>query len=89
MFNSSSFSYTKDDGKQHFLDNLGKWDCILGKGMDDQMYHLIKYSSIYCKMDCTVVMDGYEVFMRWMLEHTELYVDNVLLQYNTWLHHLC
>ena len=30
--------------------------------MDNQMFGLIKYSSIYCKMDCKVLMDGYEVF---------------------------
>ena len=44
--------------------------------MDNQMFDLIKYSSIYCKMDCKVLMDGYEVFRGWMLEHTELDVDN-------------
>ena len=72
----------KDDDKQQFLNNFEQWDCILGKGMDNQMFGLIKHSSIYCKMDCKVLMDGYEVFRGWMLEHTELYVDNVItLQY--------
>ena len=68
----------KDDDKQQFLNNLETWDCILGKGMDNQMFDLIKYSSIYCKMDCKVLMDGYEVFRGWMLEHTELDVDNFI-----------
>ena len=40
------------------------------------MFDLIKYSSIDCKMGCKVLMDGYEVFRQWMLEHTELDVDN-------------
>ena len=40
------------------------------------MFDLIKYSSIYCKTDCKVLMDGYVVFRSWMLEHTELYVDS-------------
>ena len=41
--------------------------------MDNQMFGLTKYSSIYCKMGCKVLlMDGYEVFRGWMLEHTEL-----------------
>ena len=40
------------------------------------MFDVIKYSSIYCKMDCKVLMDGYEVVRSWMLEHTELDVDN-------------
>ena len=53
----------KDDGKQEFL---------LGKGMDNQMFDLTKFSSIYCKIDCEVLMNGYEVFRQWVLEHTEL-----------------
>ena len=74
----SALDILKDDDKQQFLDNLEKWDCVLGKGMDNQMFDLIKYSSIYCKMDCKVLMDGYEVFRGWMLEHTELDVDNFI-----------
>ena len=74
----SALDILKDDDKQQFLDNLEKWDCILGKGMDNQMFDLIKYSSIYCKMDCKVLMDGYEVFRGWILEHTELDVDNFI-----------
>ena len=42
------------------------------------MFDLIKYSSIYCKMGCKVLMDGYEVFRGWMLERTELDVDNYI-----------
>ena len=40
------------------------------------MFGSIKYSSIYSKMDCKVLMDGCEVFRTWMLEHTGLDVDN-------------
>ena len=46
--------------------------------MDNKMLDITKYSSIYCKMDCNVLMDGYEVFRGWMLEHTELDVDNFI-----------
>ena len=42
----SALDILKDDDKQQLLDNLEKWDCILGKGMDNQMFGLIKYSSI-------------------------------------------
>ena len=66
----SALDIPKDDGKQQCLDNLENWGCILGKGMDNQMFDLIKYSSICCKMDCKVLMDGYEVFRFWILEHT-------------------
>ena len=40
------------------------------------MFDFIENSSIYCKMDCKVLMDGYEVLRQWVLEHTELDVDN-------------
>ena len=63
-----------EDGKQQFLNNIEKWDCVLGKGMFDS----IKYSSIYCEMYCEVLMAGYEVFRSWMLEHTGLDVDNFI-----------
>ena len=48
----SALDVLKDADKKHMIDNLENWDCILGKGMDNQMFGLIKYSSIYCKMDC-------------------------------------
>ena len=62
-----------EDDKQQFLDHVKTWDCVLG---NDKMFDLINYSSIYCKMGCKVLMDGYDVFRSWMLEHTELDVDN-------------
>ena len=68
----------KDDDKQQLLDNIEQWGCVLGKGMNNQMFDLIKYSSNYCKLDCKVLMDGYEVFRGWMLEHTGLDVDNFI-----------
>ena len=78
----SALDIIKDDDKQRFLDNLENWDCILGKGMDNELFDLIHYSSIYCKMDCNVLMDGYEVLGHWMLEHTELDVYNcITIQY--------
>ena len=50
--------------------------------MNDQMFDLLKYSSIYCKMECKVLMQGYEVFTTWMLEHTKLDIDNcITIQY--------
>ena len=42
------------------------------------MFDLIKYSSSYCKMGCKVLMDGYEVFRSWILEHTGLYIDHYI-----------
>ena len=63
----SALDILKDGETQQFLDNLEQWGCIIGKGMNDQMIDLINYSSIYYKMDCKVLMYGYEVFRGWVL----------------------
>ena len=44
--------------------------------MNDKVFDVTKYLSICCKLDCKVLMHGYEVFRGWMLEHTKLDVDN-------------
>ena len=61
------------------LNNLDKWDCILGKGTNDSMVGLIKDSSIYCKVDCKVLMEGYGVFRSWISEWISLDVDNYII----------
>ena len=68
----------KDEDTNQFVDNIEQWGCVLGKGMNNQMCDLIRYSSNYCKMDCKVLMDGYEVVRGWMSEHTTLDVDNFI-----------
>ena len=68
--------YSNKANTQTISGNLGTWNCIIGKGMDNQMVELISYPSIYCNMDCKVLMDGYCVFRDWVLEHTELYIHN-------------
>ncbi len=52
------------------LDNCKKWDCINGNQID-----LMKYSEIYCQIDCKVLKDGYNTFIKWMKEVTENKVD--------------
>ena len=42
------------------------------------MFGLITYSSMYCKMDCKVRMDGCEVLRSWMVEHTGLDIDHYM-----------
>ena len=48
----------KDEDKHQMLYNIGNWDCVLGNGMNNQMFDLITYSSIYCEMDCQVLFSG-------------------------------
>ena len=42
------------------------------------MSDFIKCSSIHCKMDCKVLMEGYEVFRTWISNWTDLDVDNYI-----------
>ena len=55
----SALDMLKDADKVLFLDDLENCDCILGKGMANQMFDLIKNSSIYCKIDCKVLRNGW------------------------------
>ena len=60
----SALDILRDSDKHTFLlDNVDKWECLLGKGMNNRVFGLIQYSSIHCKMDCKVLMGGYSVFM--------------------------
>ena len=54
----SALDILNDDDKQQLLNNIEKWDCIIGNGMESPMFDLIKYSSIYCKTDCKVITEG-------------------------------
>ena len=70
----SALDILNDSDKQNLLNNVEQWNC----GMDNQMLDLSRYPSIHCKMDCKVLMDGYEVFRSWILEHTGLDIDHYI-----------
>ena len=36
----------KDEDGQQFLDNIEEWGCVSGKGMNNQMFDLVKYLGI-------------------------------------------
>lgn len=71
--------YTTENIKQRYitvpdgamLDNAEKWGCVGEDGLVD----IIKYSDIYCRMDCRVLQQGYELFRKWMLEITQLDIN--------------
>ena len=50
-------SFVKDEEKQKYLENCNKWDCIV-----DDKINILKYSGIYCYIDCLVLKAGYEKF---------------------------
>ena len=70
----SALDILKDSDKHQCLNDIDSWKCSL----DNKMFDLIKHSSIYCETDCTILMDGYEVFRSWMIEHTGLDIDHYI-----------
>ena len=54
--NSQDTAAELKDKRNTFIGNLTKWDCR----NDDGTYNLLKYSQIYCEMDCQVLKLGME-----------------------------
>ena len=54
-----------------FLENVERWNCIKDNTID-----IVKYSDEYCKMDCEVLMKGYNKFQKWIGEITGLDIDD-------------
>lgn len=57
-----------------FKENCMKWDCISDEGNID----LIKYSKIYCEMDCDVLEAGYNSFRKSSLETFNIDINNYM-----------
>ena len=74
---TSALHYVKNNEKQQFLNNIDKWNCR-GAGHKFNEYNIIKYSSEYCKLDCSVLHQGYDTFRNWMLEYTKLDIDDYI-----------
>lgn len=62
-----------EENKKIFLENIEKW----GLKKNDS-YDIINYSIKYCLIDCVVLKDGYNTFKKWMIECTNINIDNVL-----------
>ena len=60
-----------------FISNIDKWKCR-GEGHRFNEFNIIKYSSEYCKLDCSVLHKGYDIFREWMLKYTDLDVDEFI-----------
>ena len=59
--------------RPQFLENAGRWGCTDGDSFDH-----IGYSSHYCRLDCSVLRQGWETFRGWLLQHTGLDPDHYL-----------
>jgi len=73
MSDINRIQHFSDDDATQFEANCHKWGLVEG-GMVD----IIEYSSIYCRIDCEVLRNGYNTFKRWMQETTDLDIDYIL-----------
>lgn len=55
-----------------FMSNCHEWGCVKEDGRID----IIEYSSRYCDLDCEVLKHGWETFQKWILEITNLDVND-------------
>ena len=62
------------DQKDEFLQNCKEWNCIYKIGELDYV-DIIKYSAIYCRLDCIVLYEGYNKFKNWIMEVCGLNID--------------
>lgn len=65
--------YIHKDLHQQFENNIKKWDCDI-----DDTFNIIKYSRIYCEMDCNVLRKGYETFKGWMMDLCSINIDEII-----------
>jgi len=62
-----------DDEKVQFLNNISRWNLQV-----DDTYDIIKYSSMYCEIDCKILCEGYNTFRKWIKETFKLDIDFIL-----------
>jgi len=62
-----------DDEKEQFLNNIKRWNL-----QQDDNYDIIKYSSMYCEIDCKILCEGYNTFRKWIKETFKLDIDFIL-----------
>jgi hypothetical protein len=66
-----------DDEKIQFLQNISRWN--LQVDLDGvKTYDIIKYSSMYCEIDCKILYQGYNTFRKWIKETFKLDIDFIL-----------
>ncbi len=58
--------HINDKDKNQCVENIDKWKCR-DIGHRFNYFNIIKYSSEYCKLNCSVLHKGYDTFRDWML----------------------
>lgn len=62
-----------DDEKEQFLNNIKRWNL-----QQEDSYDIIKYSSMYCEIDCKILYEGYNTFRKWINQTFKLDINYIL-----------
>lgn len=66
-------SFVKPYQQDHYIQNCKKWNCLKFGNVD-----IIRYSEMYCQIDCRILKQGYETFRTWILECVKIDIDEIL-----------
>tara|TARA_R110000737_G_scaffold164834_1_gene192433 strand:- start:235 stop:3645 length:3411 start_codon:yes stop_codon:yes gene_type:complete len=66
-------SFVKEADKEHYLENLKKWDCI-----QNDKVNILKYAGEYCYLDCITLRDGYLKFKSLVMEGIGLDIERYM-----------
>ena len=66
-------SFVKEIDKKQYLDNCDKWDCFT-----DGKINILKYSGMYCYIDCLVLKAGYNKFREMVRDGIGLDIVNYM-----------
>jgi len=69
----AALEIVSEDEQEQFLNNIKRWDL-----QQDNTYDIIKYSSMYCEIDCKILYEGYNTFRKWIKETFKLDIDFIL-----------
>jgi hypothetical protein len=65
-----------NDEQSQFIENLHRWNLISGE--HDELYDIVKYSSMYCEIDCKILCNGYNIFRGWIKDTFKMDIDYIL-----------
>ena len=70
---SEALALIADNEKEQFINNISRWNL-----QKEETYDIIKYSSMYCEIDCKILSEGYNTFRKWIKETFKLDIDLIL-----------
>ena len=70
----TKINYLEKNQWNQFDYNLKKWNLINNKNE----FNIIKYSIMYCHLDCEILEKGYNIFKNWINESLKLDIDDIL-----------